>query len=84
MVKLKLLNRATGIGKESGKAWARATFGCDHSDGTRSVADFFVTPEIGAKLSGIPLDTNVYVSAELDQNLHFNISDVRSAETTAK
>lgn len=80
MTKLKLLNRASGIGKDSGKPWARATFAADHADGTRSVADFFVSPEIGAKLSAIPLDTYVYVSAELDQHLHFNISDIRNAD----
>lgn len=82
MTKLKLLNRASGIGKDSGKPWARATFAADHADGTRSVADFFVTPDIGAKLAGMQLDAPVYVSVELDSNLHFQISDVRPVDTT--
>lgn len=84
MVKCKLLNKACGIGKESGKPWCRLTLGADHTDGTRSVADFFVSPEIATKIATIPLDSAVYITAELDANMHFNISDIRSAETTAK
>ena len=80
MLKTKLVNKASGIGKESGRPWCRVTLAADHSDGTRSVADFFVAPEIATKLAAIPLDSAVYITTELDQNLHFAISDIRSAD----
>lgn len=84
MVKLKLLNKSSGLSKTSGKPWTRITLGCDHSDGSRSVADFFVTPEIAAKLASISLDSQIYVHAELDDRLHFGISDIRSTESSIK
>lgn len=84
MVKLRLLNKASGISKASGKPWTRITLGSDHSDGSRSVADFFVTPEIAAKLVGISLDSQIYVHAELDDKLHFGISDIRSSDSSMK
>ena len=80
MVKCKLLNKASGIGKDSGKPWCRLTLGADHADGSRSVSDFFVAPEVATKVASIPLDAAVYITAELDSNLHFNISDIRNAD----
>lgn len=80
MLKTKLINRASGIGKDSGKPWARLTLAADHTDGTRSVADFFVTSEVGSKAAAIPLDTPVYISATLDDHLHFAISDIRAID----
>lgn len=84
MSKFKLLNRASGVNKETGRPWCRVTLGCDRNDGSRSVADFFVAPELSSKLSGIPLDAFVYVSAYLDQALHFAISDIRPVEASTK
>ena len=81
MIKVKLLNRAQGIGKDSHKPWCRITLGSDLSDGSRAVGDFFVGPEVAMKVASLPLDTFVYVSADLDDRLHFSIVDVRSAET---
>lgn len=84
MVKKKLINKASGIGKDSGKPWYRVTLAADHTDGSRSVGDFFVSPEVGAKFSSIAIDSAVYITAELDSQLHFGISDVRNAEVSAK
>ena len=81
MVKTKLINKASGIGKDSGKPWYRVTLAADHTDGSRSVGDFFVSPEVGSKFSAIQLDADVYITAELDQHLHFQIADVRSASS---
>lgn len=80
MVKVKLINKAQGIGKESGKPWCRVTVASDLADGSRAVSDFFVGPAIAVKVSSLPLDSAVYVSADLDDRLHFTISDIRSAE----
>lgn len=82
MVKVKLLNRAQGIGKDSGKPWCRVTLASDKTDGTRVVSDFWCNQNVANKVSSIPLDTYVYVSAELDDALHFQISDVRTGDTT--
>lgn len=82
MIKVRLLNKAQGIGKTSGRPWCRLTLAADHNDGSRVVNDFFVNPEVATKVSSIPLDSLVYISAELDSNLHFNVADIRVAETT--
>lgn len=82
MVKVKLLNRAQGIGKDSGKPWCRVTLASDKSDGTRAVYDFWCNPNVASKVATIKLDSEVYVSAEIDADLHFGISDIRPAETT--
>lgn len=80
MLKAKLLNKARGIGKDSGRPWCRITISADKADGSRSVNDFFVAQDIATKIDSIPLDANIYVTADLDENLHFSISDVRSAD----
>lgn len=82
MIKVKLLNCAQGIGKDSGKPWCRVTFASDKVDGTRSVSDFWCNQTVANKVSAIPLDSYVFVSAELDVDLHFSISDIRPADTT--
>jgi len=82
MIKVRLLNKAQGIGKESGRPWCRLTLAADHSDGSRVVNDFFVNPDVATKVASIPLDSAVYITAELDANLHFNVADIRVAETT--
>lgn len=82
MVKLKLVNCLQGIGKESGKPWCRITLASDKADGTRVVSEFWCNPTVANKVAMIPLDSQVYISAEMDDSLHFNISDVRTADTT--
>lgn len=80
MLKTILLNKANGVSKTTGKPWARVTLGCDHTDGSRSVSEFFISPEVYAKISGIKLDSYVYVTSDLDQDLHYSISDIRLVE----
>lgn len=80
MIKFKLLNKARGVGKESGKPWYRITLAADHGDGTRAVTDFFVSSEIAEKIDPIPLDASVFISAALDEYLRFSIIDVRPAD----
>lgn len=82
MVKVKLLNRFSGIGKDSGRPYCRITLASDKSDGSRIVADFWCNQTVANKVAGLPLDASVYVSAELDDALHFNISDIRLADST--
>ena len=82
MVKVKLVNRAQGIGKESGKPWCRVTLASDKADGTRVVSDFWCNPNVATKVANIKLDSEVYVSAEIDADLHFGISDIRLADTS--
>lgn len=84
MVKLRLINRANGLSKASGNPWCRLTLCCDHADGNRTVSDFFVNPEVASRVASIPLDSLVYVSADLDSKLHFSISDIRPVEATSK
>ncbi len=81
MIKVKLLNCAQGIGKDSGKPWCRVTLASDKSDRTRVVSDFWCNQTVANKVSSIPLDSYVFVSAELDADLHFNVSDVRLADS---
>lgn len=82
MIKVKLVNCMQGIGKDSGKPYCRVTLASDRTDGTRAISDFWCNQTIANKVATIPLDSYVYVSAELDDALHFNISDIRTAETT--
>lgn len=82
MVKVKLINRFAGIGKDSGKPYCRITLACDKADGTRAVGEFWCNTTVANKVAGIPLDSQVYVTAELDDSLHYNISDVRLADST--
>lgn len=79
MVKIKLISKASGISAKSGKPWCRVTFGADQDDGTRNISEFFVNPEVAAKVASIQLDSTVYVSAGLDNKLHFEITDIQSA-----
>lgn len=83
MKKVKLINKSNGVGKESRKPWCRITLSCDAMDGTRSVSDFFVSPSVAAKVASINLDSEVYIQADLDENLHFNISDIREVSVKA-
>ena len=76
MNKIKMLNFQQGVGKESGRPWSRITLSCDSENG-RSVADFFVSPEVAAKAATIPFDSTVIVESSLDQKLHFAISDIK-------
>lgn len=82
MVKVKLLNRFSGVGKDSGKPYCRITLASDKADGTRAVGEFWCNTTVASKVASIPLDSNVYVSAELDDSLHFSISDVRLVDVT--
>lgn len=82
MVKVKLINCFAGIGKDSGKPYCRITLASDKDDGTRVVADFWCNQTVANKVAMIPLDSQVYVSAEVDAELHFNISDIRLADAT--
>lgn len=81
MLKTRLINKASGLGKESGKPWCRITLASDKADGTRAVADFWCNQAVADKIARIPLDSYVYVTAELDDALHFNISDLRPVDT---
>lgn len=82
MIKVKLVNCAQGIGKDSGKPWCRVTLASDKADGTRAISDFWCNQTVANKVAMIPLDSLVYVTAELDDSLHYNISDVRLADST--
>ncbi len=82
MVKVKLINRFSGVGKDSGKPYCRITLASDKVDGTRAVGEFWCNTTVANKVASIPLDSQVYVSAELDDSLHFGISDIRLADST--
>lgn len=82
MVKVKLINRFSGIGKDSGKPYCRVTLASDKPDETRVVGDFWLNPSVASKVATIKLDSEVYVSADIDANLHFSVSDTRPADTT--
>lgn len=82
MIKVKMVNKAHGVGKDSGKPWCRITLASDKTDGTRAMSDFWCNEVVANKVAGIPLDSYVYVSAELDAALHFNISDIRTVDST--
>lgn len=81
MLKTKLINKANGIGKESGKPWCRITLASDRSDGSRAIADFWCNPTVANKVAQIPIDSFIYVIAELDESLHFSVFDVRLVDT---
>ena len=83
MFHFKLVNKASGISSK-GTPWCRITLACDHSDGSRSISGFFVSSEVAAKTAKIPLDTTVYVSATLDEKLHFQINDIRAVDSVGK
>lgn len=80
MTKVKLVNCIRGVGRESGKPWCKLTLASTKADGTRVISDFWCNQTIASKAALIPLDSQVYVSAELDETLHFAISDIRLAD----
>lgn len=82
MLRAKLINKANGVGKDSGKPWCRITLASDKMDGTRAVGDFWCNQIVSAKVANISIDTLVYVTTELDESLHFNIVDIRTADVT--
>lgn len=82
MTKFKLINKKTGVSKASGKPWANITLASD-VNGNRNTNDFFISPTVYTKVNTIPLDSYVFVSADLDADLHFAITDIRLADTKA-
>jgi len=80
MIKVKLLNCIKGVGRDTGKPWCKLTLASNKSDGTRVVSDFWCNQTIASKAALIPLDSQVYISAEIDESLHFAISDIRLAD----
>ena len=80
MIKVKLLNCIKGVGRDTGKPWCKLTLASTKADGTRVVSDFWCNQTIASKAAFIPLDSQVYISAEIDESLHFAISDIRSAD----
>ena len=81
MLKTRLINKASGLGKDSGKPWCRITLASDKADGPRAIADFWCNQMVANKVAQIPVDSLVYVTAELDEGLHFSVSDVRPVDT---
>ena len=80
MLKVKLVNKAKGNNKDTGKPWCRITLSVDKADGNRVIEGFWCNETVASKIKDIPLDAYVYVMAELDENLHFGISDIRPAD----
>ena len=77
LAKFKLTNKSTGLSKKTGKPWYRLTLSSERIDGTRRMSDFWVTAEVYHKAMVIQYDAEVYVAVNLDQDLHFNICDVK-------
>lgn len=82
MLKARLINRSNGISKSSGKAWCKISLASDKADGARIIQEFWCNPQLAAKVATIPVDSYVYVTAELDDSLHFNIADLRVVDST--
>lgn len=51
MIKTRLINKANGIGKDSGKPWCRITLASDKQDGTRVVSDFWCNQAVADKVA---------------------------------
>lgn len=70
-MKLKLIAVVTGISAKSGKRYTRITVRGKKSDGSSSMAEFWLSETVGNQLitDGIQEDDWVSLEMELDENL---------------
>lgn len=80
MKKARLIAVNVGVSKD-GRRYGMVNLRTKSETGSRT-KDFFVSPEIAEKVLNME-DTDVYVSAELNDRLGFEISDIKPVPTTA-
>lgn len=84
MGRFRLLNFRTGVSQKTNREYAQISLMSMGAD-SRKIADFFVEPAVLQKAlqGGAKLDSVVYISVELDDSLHYQITDIRPATTSS-